>query len=521
MNIMTFDIETDPFEHGLAPLAFCCDLYNGRSHKTFWGARCIQAFLKYAYELPPSIIYAHNGGHFDFFYLMEEIKNHPVFVINNRIVRCFIQCKYGLHELRDSYAAVPESLGKYKKDDIDYHKLRRENRESNKNEIIQYLRGDTTYLRELMIGFRKEFGDKITIGSAAIQQLKKRHKVATLTGTNYERIHSRYYYGGRTETLSKGIHRGKFLSYDVNSMYPFVMKNYLHPVGAEMAIGNTISDDTFFVTATGYARGCFPHRSEDHGLTFPHRLDTYSVTIHEYRAAIDLGLFDCERIDETIDFSNSATFETFVDEFYAKRLAAIAKGDLLGKIFYKLILNSAYGKLSANPENYRDYCFTRLDEYPDDAHLWERAYRVEDFGGYMLWSRKTTNDARYYHIGAGASITGAARALLMRGIVASKNPIYCDTDSVICESMDCELSDTKLGAWKLEQEFDTFAIAARKTYAGFLNGECVKVRSKGARLTGEEILRVCNGEIVHYERESPTFSLSRPLHFISRDIKMV
>lgn len=521
MNIMTFDIETDPFQHGLEPKAFCCDLYDGRVHKTFWGNRCIDAFLEYVYRLPPSVIYAHNGGHFDFFYLMQEIKNHPVFVINNRIVKCFVKSKYGTHELRDSFAAVPESLSKYKKDEIDYTKLKRENRQANKAEIIRYLRGDTEYLRELMVGFRKEFGDKITIGSAAIQQLKKRHKVATVSGSGYARIHSRYYYGGRTETLGKGIYRGRFYSYDVNSMYPYVMKNFRHPVGSGMVIGETISEDTYFVTCAGYARGCFPHRSKDHGLTFPHRLDTYCVTIHEYRAATELGLFDCERIDETIDFSESSTFGDFVDEFYAKRLVAVANGDLLGKLFYKLILNAAYGKLSANPDNYRDYCFTRLDEYPDDADRWERAFRVEDFGGYMLWSRKTQKDARYYHIGAGASITGAARAMLMRGIASARNPIYCDTDSVICESMDGELSDTKLGAWKLEQEFDTFAIAARKTYAGFLNGECVKVRSKGARLTGEEILRICNGEIVHYERESPTFSLSRPLHFISRDIKMV
>jgi hypothetical protein len=53
-------------------------------------------------------------------------------------------------------------------------------------------------------------------------------------------------------------------------------------------------------------------------------------------------------------------------------------------------------------------------------------------------------------------------------------PIYCDTDSIICEAFGGNLHDTELGGWKIEAEGDYAAIAGKKLYAVFDNGKGAK-----------------------------------------------
>ena len=123
-----------------------------------------------------------------------------------------------------------------------------------------------------------------------------------------------------------------------------------------------------------------------------------------------------------------------------------------------------------------------------------------------------------------ASITGAARANLLRNLALSKRPIYCDTDSIICEGFRGELDETRLGGWKLEAEGDRAAIAGKKLYTVFDSAELkdtgasIKLASKGVRLTPREIVAVCNGDEVTYRNPVPSFKLDGSAEFITRRI---
>ena len=134
-----------------------------------------------------------------------------------------------------------------------------------------------------------------------------------------------------------------------------------------------------------------------------------------------------------------------------------------------------------------------------------------------------------------ASITGAARSVLLHGLSNAVRPIYCDTDSIICESLSEDLDGSRLGAWKLEAHGSKVAIAGKKLYAVFSDEPQfkdpeplwpakveglypIKNASKGANLTPAEILAVCRGREVTYANPVPNFKLDGSAPFISRTI---
>src|SRR6202020_1341429 len=119
----------------------------------------------------------------------------------------------------------------------------------------------------------------------------------------------------------------------------------------------------------------------------------------------------------------------------------------------------------------------------DDRHKYSfPCERTDDF---LVWS-KPSPGRRYNNVATAASITGAARAVLLEAIQNSVDPIYCDTDSLICKSLSgVQIHKSILGTWDLEAEFDRVIIAGKKTYAcevrGYPDGhdKRIKVRAKG------------------------------------------
>ena len=197
-------------------------------------------------------------------------------------------------------------------------------------------------------------------------------------------------------------------------------------------------------------------------------------------------------------------------------------GDEIRKLFYKLVMNSAYGKFAQSSENYCEYRLTDATENliglgwePLTLHgsLGDRK------GSWIIWS-KPSLDETMYNVATGCSITGAVRATLMHAIHVSKRPIYCDTDSLICESLPVETGKA-LGQWKLEAECATIALAGKKLYALFDgDGVVVKQANKGVKISAADIVRVCEGAEVECIRDAPSFKLDGSHRFIDRVVRM-
>lgn len=523
--IYTADLETDPFRYNRKPRPFCGGVYTGSAFFSTWytpgGEPCIDELFAILYELEPGIVYLHNGGRFDMFHLYHWIElGKPLMIINGRIVKCYVKCRGGFHEFRDSYAILPFALEKYKKDAISYALFERKVRAKHKTKILRYLKSDCVYLWQLVTDFVDRFGLNLTIGGTAMKELRKLHEFECLDKDTDESIRSRFYYGGRVQAFEKGIlrpKRGKFQVFDINQSYPNAMKNFLHPTSAPYATGNDVNDDTFFVTVRGLSRGCFPVRSKA-GVNFPKGVGTYHVTIHEYRIALELGLFDTYEIIETVDFATYGTFGEFVDTFHSLRFEAQAKGDEGGSLFYKTIGNSAYGKFAQSPDNYYNYVLASL--YNDlTSQGYERSELIE-FADLVMWRIPSNSGARF-NVATGASITGAARAVLMRGIAGARRPIYCDTDSIICEANpSLEIDNRKIGAWKLEKTGDKIAIAGKKSYALYMGRKMVKMASKGVHVTGAQMCQAAEGEDIIYRSAAPTYNMQHgTVRFTKRTLR--
>lgn len=526
MKIAVIDLETDPFEYKRMIHPFVAGFYDGHTWAYRWGPHCVAQIVNFLIEQPePLTIFAHNGGRFDYFYFMRYL-HKELRIVNNRLIQAWI----GKHELRDSFAIMPFALESYKKTPIDYQKFKADVREKHREEITAYLKDDCTDLYTLCSRFNQEFGSALTIGSASIKQLKKFHSFARGNEVFDEKFRKSFYFGGRNQVFKTGHIAGPINVYDVNSMYPFVMRDYLHPVSTGIIRGNKIDINTAFVSVEGYNYGAFPVRCKDNSLDFTSPYGTYHTTIHEFIASQETCTFRPVKILKTLGFTRRESFEEFVSHFYNARLKAKLDGDKILTLFYKFVLNSGYGKFAQNPENYHDWYITEPDEFPPDWHECDgtcdrvkcRLKWVPSFIGaedYMIWKRPL-RELNYNNIATGASITGAARAVLLRGLAAATDPYYCDTDSIICRSLDgVPLSETELGAWKLEATGTHAAICGKKLYAVYDGSECIKKAHKGARLTGEEILRIANGETVESCNPVPSFKFNGTFSFTKRSIR--
>lgn len=509
--ILTMDFETDPFEHEKRVKPFACGLFDGKDFASVWSYKCAAKMVEHLDKFhDPSIIYMHNGGRFDIFFLMPWLDSEMT-IINGRIVKA----QMGKHEIRDSFSIIPVPLKEYKKDDIDISKLKAECRNEHRTEILSYLRGDCVYLHELVTAFQSEFGDYLTIGSSAIKQLKSFHDFRQVTSNVDAEFRSDFFRGGRVQCFQSGIIKSPFKIGDVNSMYPKVMRDFRHPNTSNYTVRKSIGPNTHFIIAQGKNDNAFWGKDKKGHLSFVEPEGVFCTTIHEWNAAEEIGRFKCDKILLTFDTEDVICFDEFVDHFYNARLKAQANDDKILYLFYKLILNSAYGKFAQNPDNFRDNFITH-GEIMEPPWTMKHIYNE---GEWIIWDKKVIRHS-YYNVAIGASITGAARSILLRAIDKADNLMYCDTDSIIAGSINgVELDSKKLGAWKIEGQGDTIAIAGKKMYACFNGDECIKHASKGARISPEEIVKVAQGEIIQFKKDAPTFHLNGDVTWIKRNIR--
>lgn len=555
-HLATADCETNPFEHGRAVIPFMWDFFDGETHTTFdpnqWDEKGpTLAFLQFLRETPKSyIIYAHNGGKFDWLFLTPIVPLEKIFLIGSRVVSANLYH----HEIRDSYSAVPVPLSKFLKGDIDYQKFRPEVRSEHLKEIRTYLHLDTYALYEMMLAFVREFGWTKTMAAAAFKVFSTFHGINARTRFPLQKLTKQtdkemrpFFFGGRVDCIKDGTRRGHFKSYDVNSMYPFCMATFKHPVGDCCAtIGTKITKHTQFLVVEGHNRGAFPLRTPD-GLDFWVKYGVFHVTIHEYRAALDCGLFDLVRVHQTYDSREVSHFGKFIDAQYAIRQYAADIGDLANYLFRKLLMNATYGKCAQNPEEFYNYEMFDDDILPEPCYCkqgkrcscfkWQLHEVLPEIRK-MIWKRPSLHkfidrmNSRekgkyeewmtppgYINVMTAASITGAARSILLRAIHAAKNPIYCDTDSIYCESLDVELHPTKLGAWKLEKEFTRMEILGKKLYSVWDGNKFLSAANKGVTLTEAQWINLARDEKLTVYQDAPTISLSGRQSFIKRDIR--
>ena len=569
--IAVIDAETDPFMYGSVPEPFVWGYYDGVDYDVFWGEDgiCTEALIDHLNEREV-IIYAHNGGKFDFFYLLPYLDKGNIQLINGRIS----QAKIGLCSLRDSYNIIPIPQKHFGKDEIEYWKFKKEFRNEHRAEILSYLQTDCFELYDIVNEFCDRFGRKLTIATAAMHRLKtiieedKMRSFDRFSEIQDERFRP-YYFGGRCQAFEKGELKGDWEIVDINSAYPRAMLDE-HP---DPTYNSFYIDDNFpknkkcyFAKIRAISSGALPWRDPEAKipkLEFP--ADNIPRVFHATGWEIEVGLrtktLEILEIIEVRIPDKTTNFSLYVLPLYEEKKKAKAVGKKSDEIFAKLLLNSPYGKFAIDPRTFKIYELTEYGDLPsesineDKPHLWRQNSSWPEYD-LDVWEcpkhlpKEFYEDEEdyisvrgFYNVSVAASITGWVRAYLWESICSSERPIYTDTDSIICKKFNGVLGK-ELGEWDLEGKADVAYIGGRKMYAfritegkgvtyfrdKMLNeirskeateGRRWKVATKGARLhAGQLISMVRHGKVIEWENAAPTNSLRFGTRFLKRRVKM-
>lgn len=530
------DAETDPFKYGRIPEPFIWGVYTGAGFHTFLKTDDMIDCIKEQ----DVIVYAHNGGKFDFHLILKYLNLHEEMkIIDGRIVSAHI----GKAEVRDSFSLFPAPLKSFAgKLDIDYKKLEKKVRHLHMPEIIEYLRADCVELWHALFEHEQVYGRHLTQASASMALWKKLSGIQPpKTDKGFFEKFSRYYYGGRVECFRKGHINGPIGVWDIRSAYPWAMlsEHPYDPQYQELAYPRRIRS-TDMLTVDCISTGALPFRGLKGAITFPRDQERrrFFVPGHEYLAAMETGALRDVEVINAIRFAGQRDFGIYVNHCYDNRkrnrvLAreAASAGDKKLTRYYetqtffdKRYMTGLYGKFAANPENYGNFMCVPWNEKLGHG---EEGYEFNGILGPHALMRKPLDpwQEHYINIATAASITSQVRAHLWRAIDGSDDPIYCDTDCVMARSAPHLPIGEELGQWNREGVAKEAYIAGKKLYylkGQFEGGKREKMASKGVRPDGKKIRAAAMGHVVETRSDAPTFTLkgNRRVYFQKRKIRM-
>jgi len=335
-------------------------------------------------------------------------------------------------------------------------------------------------------------------------------------------------HGGRTEAFKIGVYRDIYY-YDVNSLYPWCMKQILPREYVRTAYNRTknndyLDDDVIrFVLDSKLKYGIYLVDIDTEEPNIPNFVDG--------RLCFVKGNLKDKLLHEAEFkyFYNSDKYNVKVKKIHIYKAGKIMKkyveyfekmkiennDNPTKRQLAKNMLNNLYGKFGQfNRESY-------IENFEDENLFIGREIRIEDQKEFLIdcfgtFGLKTFEDKDSKSINAFPAIAGAitsyARMKLLEGIneVGKENVIYCDTDSIMTSvKLSNEFIHQKeFGKWKLENtgiikgfekrnnlkcdnELISVLIKGLKNYIIFktINGvnHCIEIKSKGVKKTAEEL----------------------------------
>jgi hypothetical protein len=132
------DAESDPFKFERFVKPFLWGFYDGETYRTFATVKETIDFL----SVNEYLVYAHNGGKFDYHFMLQYVPNASPIIHNSQAVAFSMtgacpkiisgrlaEFQIGKSTFRDSYNILPVSLKQYAKDKISYELFEKEERD--------------------------------------------------------------------------------------------------------------------------------------------------------------------------------------------------------------------------------------------------------------------------------------------------------------------------------------------------------------------------------------------------------
>lgn len=470
-----FDMETDGFNGKTLYIHAVSDDYD-------CGFLNEEEFLKFilfvAKRKKKVIFVAHNGGDFDFVrlfpYLLKYFgKPKKIISIHGKLAYFeykFKECKIAF---KDSYLLIPVALAKFDKlFELNVSKEKIDNisnlSQTDFEKVKSYCRTDCIVL---MQGFKRYqeylnqiFQEKtnlqktLTLPSVAFNYFKKvsKYKIPNI----HSMLFKKAYTGGRTEIFRMWYNK-KFYVYDVNSMYPFVMKNFVYPTGKLTISSPDISKEGFSIIRIysqkyNYIPYLFYKDEITKKLYFP-VYDTPETVIRtnvEVRRLKSLG-YDFDVLKSYVSEESDYLFN-FIEDMFELRKKLKEEGKIGLSEVLKLIMNSIYGKFGQNKKR-------EVIWFGDDFSMnTKRCFKLAN-EYYFFNSSEKFMSSIFSNLAIASYITAYARNHLYDILLKSDKPLYTDTDASFSTVPLPE--GNKLGELKLEAVGYNFVAIQPKVYA--------------------------------------------------------
>jgi hypothetical protein len=351
----------------------------------------------------------------------------------------------------------------------------------NPEKYYRYLGLDVISLFEICKSFERYLEIDffpLTIASLSLYLYRRRFQKYILfkPRPSVDEFITKAYAGGRVECFRPGRHES-VNTFDVNSLYPSVMRKAKFPVGTPV-VAKTFHPDkvgVYHVRFNQENREIPPllwEKNDRNGLEFVYYGEGYFFDA-EIRLALEHGV-KLEIIKGYVWIRSVYLFREFVDHYYKMRLDN--KGNAMDYIC-KCILNNLYGKF-AQKENkaiLRRLDHKKLMELLADKRTTVRAYDLDK----CLYEVTEPRPISHRVVNLSAQVTSLGRAVLAREIIRHADSIvYCDTDSLhLTDKLPSRLVSKEIGKWKREDSGEGI-YTGRKQYS---IGD--KVRFKGMKLT--------------------------------------
>lgn len=439
----------------------CVGAYDGKIFE-WWKSN--SEFLDYVKESDVEIWFAHFGGKFDFMFFLQEI----VMVRKDIIVRDMIPRGSGLlcmdvifldekkREVRkvtftDSSALLPFGLKNLCESfKVEHPKLDWDHSQTTgvTKELVNYLEMDCRGLYEVIEKFYAwplitESGRAVTMASQALKVYRTflRTPIHSLV-TEVDEFVRKSYFGGRTEIFKPlfiGDGNEELYCYDVNSLYPYVMKENEYPVSFERWTGVYEPDEIGFYEATVEVPldmkipplPTVQEVSGTHKLIFP--VGTFSglFSTAELNYAKSVGV-KIKRTGKGAIFKNGGKiFTAYIDTLYSMRMEAKKNNDGVTDLLTKLLMNSTYGRFGLNRER-ENLVFDEGQEgveFHTEISLGKDENGIEEV--IRLMSQKKHLDKTFSNVAVAAWVTSQARILMHKLYMLAPDEIYyTDTDSL-------------------------------------------------------------------------------------------
>ena len=487
MKFGTYDIETaDWTKHILG------GFYDGEFYTDF---ESVEEFVYYLgiMDNAPDYIYSHWGGRFDFLFLMECVLHYdPPLSITNIVVMgsslMSFTIKFDKRKkivFRDSAGLLPYSLAQTcdmmqvenKKQPFDVKSIKKVT-----PELREYCFYDCISLFECLKKYFEMHGvverPPMTRSGMSFFMYKKFENIQTDKELPYfpnftKDFARKAYYGGRTEVFR--FYGTNIKCYDINSMYPAVMRN--NKVPHEYLVTTVPYDGDQHTLSPGCIADITVRspRFMQYPL-LPYRRDKLYFPIGEWRgvycwpeiqAAKKAG-YKILEVHEIQHYETHNIFKDFIDHYYKIKQKTKCPAE---KQKCKDIMNHLYGRFGMRTEREG----VTLDPKDDDADIVFSA--MKDNVQRCLYS-ETKKLFSYNAPQISAYITSLARVQLWKLLVES-SALYCDTDSIFTTKK--FKTGTGLGELKLEKRMKEVVFVKPKVYSMLLDRGAEETKVKGVK----------------------------------------